>query len=506
MNKFSIDFTVTGSASTEIPWEANVGTLIVAPAAKDLNRAIAMLPKPLAEEITAFATERSFSGKAGAILTFDSATKRKATLAIVCKGPMYKRLEWARRAVAVFGRNQSKPIIVDLRSINSSNLKPIVHALVSALSVAHYEVPNYKTKKEKPQKDPKSNLKVTIAVGKEHSDSIMDTIKKAQALADGTNIVRQLSCMAGNDLTTSRYVELAMQMAKNSGLKTDFLSIKRLEQMKAGAFLAVNQGSSDRGGGILKVMYNPPKQAPPKDLAIVGKGITFDTGGNNLKSGNHMFGMHQDMTGSAIALAIAIVAAKLKWPYKVTAYLAITDNILGPNSFRPNDVVKSLKGTTIEIVDTDAEGRLVLSDTLWLASSENPDLLIDFATLTGSCIRAIGTRYSGVYVNRKKLFPLVKKAGALSGERVWPFPNDPDYGNCLKSKVADIRQCRVTGGVDHIEASYFLRQFVKKEVPYVHIDLSACNNEGGLAHVPTETTGFGVLFASKLISLFFDSP
>ncbi|MCY4209759.1 MAG: leucyl aminopeptidase family protein, partial [Gammaproteobacteria bacterium] len=148
---------------------------------------------------------------------------------------------------------------------------------------------------------------------------------------------------------------------------------------------------------------------------------------------------------------------------------------------------------------TDAEGRMVLADTLTLASRNKPALIIDYATLTGACVYALGKAYSGVFSNRTGLLPTLTKAGVDSGERVWPFPMDEDYDKALESKFADIRQCSSDPGVDHILAARFLQRFVKHDCPWIHIDLSAGNNKGGLAHIPTDTTGFGVRFTLNLL-------
>jgi leucyl aminopeptidase len=216
-----------------------------------------------------------------------------------------------------------------------------------------------------------------------------------------------------------------------------------------------------------------------------------------------MLGMHGDMGGSAVALAVLNVASLEKWPFKVTAYLAVADNMIGPHSYKPNDVITSMKGTTIEIIDTDAEGRMVLADTLFYAARSKPTLMMDFATLTGACIRAIGTTYSGVFTNRIDLHKDLIKAGSDCGERVWPFPMDKDFAECLESTVADLKQCREKGGVDHIEAAQFLMHFAGEETPWVHVDLSAMEHSGGLAHVATDETGFGVRFTSEFVRNYF---
>lgn len=179
--------------------------------------------------------------------------------------------------------------------------------------------------------------------------------------------------------------------------------------------------------------------------------------------------------------------------------MALAMNHIGPRAYKPNDVVTASDGTTIEVVHTDAEGRMVLADTLALASKEKPKLIIDYATLTGACVYSLGTAYSGIFTNKEKIMPVLIEAGRDSGERVWPFPLDDDFDKMIESDIADIKQCSREGGVDHILASRFLQRFVKNKVRWIHIDLSSSSRKGGLAHIPTETTGFGVRYTLNLL-------
>ncbi len=232
---------------------------------------------------------------------------------------------------------------------------------------------------------------------------------------------------------------------------------------------------------------------------MVGKGICYDTGGTNLKPANYMFGMHEDMQGSAVALGTLLALSKLNFNRPVECWMALAMNHIGPKAYKPNDVITASDGTTIEIVHTDAEGRMVLADTLALASKEKPALILDFATLTGGCMYSIGTSYSGVFTNKKEWHADLIKAGEDSGERVWPFPLDEDFDEMIKSDIADVKQCSQDSGVDHILASRFLQRFVKNDTPWVHMDLSSSNKKGGLAHIPTDTIGFGVRYSINLL-------
>ncbi|MGH8260015.1 MAG: hypothetical protein ACREUG_10020, partial [Steroidobacteraceae bacterium] len=235
------------------------------------------------------------------------------------------------------------------------------------------------------------------------------------------------------------------------------------------------------------------------DVALIGKGILFDTGGTNLKPHRSMLDMHTDMSGSAVALATLGALARLKAPIAADAWLAISENRIGPRAYLPQDVVRAANGVTIQVIHTDAEGRMVLADTLALAARTRPRLMVDFGTLTGTCIHALTERMSGVVTNSPALDATLLAAGRASGERVWTFPFDADYDSDLESKVADVLQCSVEAKGDHILAARFLSRFVPQELPWVHMDLSAAIRRGGLAHVPTDVTGFGVRYTLELL-------
>jgi leucyl aminopeptidase len=288
-------------------------------------------------------------------------------------------------------------------------------------------------------------------------------------------------------------------LAKSHRIGTRFFGERELKKLGAGAFLAVARGNATRDAGVLHLRYRPTRSATPA-VALVGKGVLFDTGGTNLKPFSGMLDMHTDMQGSAVALGTLLALAELRAPYGIDAWLPLTENRMAANAYKPQDLVTAVDGTTIQVIHTDAEGRMVLADTLALAAREQPDVIIDYATLTGSCVAALTERYSGVFSNRPSANTLLQQAGAASGERVWPFPMDDDYDELLKSDVADIKQCSAETGGDHILGARFLSRFVPKSIPWVHVDLSAGQHKGGLAHVPTEITGFGVRLTVELLT------
>lgn len=329
------------------------------------------------------------------------------------------------------------------------------------------------------------------------------SVDRAVLRAWGTHEVRHLAQRASNNLTVEVFAQHARAYARQEGLGFEFVGLRDLRRLGAGAFLAVCQGSSSPAG-IAVLTYRPRGSArgvaaakKVSSLALVGKGVVFDTGGINLKGGKGLYGMHQDMAGAAVALSLVGLARREQWPMPVTAYLALANNLIGPDAYRPGDIVRTLAGPTIEVIDTDAEGRMLLADTLALAAREKPAWIIDFATLTGACIRALGTIQSGVFTNRPGCHGDLVAAGQRSGERVWPLPILPDQDRALESEVADVKQCRLDPGPDHLDAAAFLGRFVG-DVPWVHVDLAAAEHEGGLGAVGTRTTGFGLRLGAEL--------
>jgi len=320
-----------------------------------------------------------------------------------------------------------------------------------------------------------------------------------KAQAEGNLLCRTLTVLPPNELTPALYRKRIRDLGKQNGWQIKELDLKALRKIGAGAFVAVAQGSHDEDAAIVHLSYKHPKAK--QTVALVGKGICFDTGGHNLKPARHMHGMHEDMNGSAVALGILLAATQQKLPVNIDCWLAIAQNHISPKAYKQNDIVRALNGTTIEIMHTDAEGRMVLADTLTLASRKKPDMLIDFATLTGSMAVALGSRYSGVLGNREALLQQAVQAGQQSGERLCAFPMDEDYEPALDSKVADIKQCTLDGEADHILAARFLKRFLDHDVPWLHVDLCASRCEGGLGSVAGDVTGFGVGWGLRMLQV-----
>ena len=415
---------------------------------------------------------------------------RIALLVVAPDQSAFQLLTQARRVLAAQRKPAPAAVHVACFGLELKQAERACEALVAAALAADFAMPDLKSKRE-----PRTRLKQIRIYGHKSTHGYARTLAEAR----GNNLARFLTALPPNELTPGKYRQRVLKLAREYHWKTEFLDVKKLKSRGAGAFLAVAQGSPEPDAGILHLRYTPKQKSGKGALALVGKGICFDTGGTNLKPARHMHGMHEDMEGSAVALGTLLALTELNVDFPVDCWLALAQNHIGPKAYKQNDVVKAANGTSIEIMHTDAEGRMVLADTLTFASRAKPRLIMDYATLTGACVGALSTRMSGALTNRMELVPTVIEAGWESGERVWPFPLEKDYDKALKSDIADVKQCTLDSDADHILAASFLRKFIEGDVPWIHIDLSAGNHKGGLAHIPTDITGFGVRFSLNLL-------
>jgi leucyl aminopeptidase len=363
-----------------------------------------------------------------------------------------------------------------------------LEALLSATLACAFDMPSFRTARKR-----EARLQQVIVVG-----GALD-LQHIQIAARANSLARWLTALPPNKLNASGYQRVLRELARRHGLRFRWLSEAALKRLGAGAFLAVSQGNARRTAGIAHLSYRPARHRGRVALALVGKGVLFDTGGTNLKAHRGMLDMHTDMNGSAVALATLCALAEQRSPLAVDAWLAITENRTGPEAYVPQDVVSAVNGISIQVIHTDAEGRMVLADTLALAARTQPALIMDYATLTGACVVALGERMSGIFVRPPALAAKALAAGEASGERVWNFPLDADYDAELESRIADVMQCTPDSKADHILAARLLSRFVPEATAWIHMDLSAAVRSGGLAHINTDITGFGVRYTLELL-------
>jgi len=415
----------------------------------------------------------------------------RQTLAVVgfakAGASAFERLELAGK----LAREALKPGVTRLqlhaRGFAGDERTQVLESLLSAALAAAAPMPDRKSKRVKG-----SDLAHIDIAAQPNA-----VFAHSSAMAEGNHLARWLATLPPNELDCVTYRRALQALARREGWGFRFYDEPALKRLGAGAFLAVSRANAHRGAGIVRLRYRPRRSR--QRLALVGKGICFDTGGINLKPHRSMYQMHGDMQGSAVAVGTLLSLSKMAAPYTIDCWLALTENEIGPDAYRPQEVVTAMNGVTIQVVHSDAEGRMVLADTLALASREKPEFILDFATLTGACVAALTERYSGAFTNRDRLHDWLQSAGRRSGERVWCFPLDADFDAELDSPIADVMQCTLDNKGDHILAARFLSRFVAADIPWVHVDLSASEHKGGLAHIPTEFTGFGVRYACHLL-------
>ncbi|HJP35334.1 MAG TPA: leucyl aminopeptidase family protein, partial [Gammaproteobacteria bacterium] len=341
---------------------------------------------------------RAGGESAGSRLTNRNATG--ITIAAFTATTSFDQLSWARQIVTNCQRDKPGRIGVFSIGLDEEARTAALTSLVAAVEAAAFKLPSFKSSQNKHRQI--SNL--TLLDCKQRVD-----LRTIHAQALGNDIARWFTALPPNKLDARTYRDAVRSLAKDNGIAYNFLNEAELEKLGAGAFLAVSQGNPGQDAGIIHLRYRPKRRKSP-DVALVGKGVLFDTGGTNLKPFKSMLDMHTDMQGSAVALGTIIGLASLQAPFAIDAWMAVTENRISSVAYKSQDIVRASNGTTIQVIHTDAEGRMVLADTLALAAREQPGLIIDYATLTGSCVAALTENYSGVFSNRAAANPLLRQA------------------------------------------------------------------------------------------------
>ena len=318
---------------------------------------------------------------------------------------------------------------------------------------------------------------------------LAEGIRRGVATAEAAVFVRDLCNHPSNVMTPTRIANEAKAIAKDEGLTLKILEQKDMEQLGMGALLGVARGSNEPPKFIV-LEYNGAKKKDERPVVFVGKTITFDTGGISLKPAENMEHMKADMTGGAEVLASIRAAARLELPLRLISILPVAENMPGGRAMKPGDIVKTLSGKTVEVQNTDAEGRLILADALAYAQRYHPAALVDIATLTGACVVALGQFAIGMFGTDQRLKEQVRKSGLKAGERVWEMPLWDEYFEQLRSDVADMRNIGGRGG-GMITAALFLSKFAG-DGPWVHIDIASTDwSERERAYIPKGPTGIG---------------
>ena len=366
-----------------------------------------------------------------------------------------------------------------------SEARGSIAALTQGLEEGSYDFDKYKTGDKK-----KSEIKKVVFVSRRLKESaLMQEVNYAKAISDSQKLARDLVNEPPVYLTPTRLAEVALEIAEEGALQCEIFDAAEIDKRGMGGIEAVSRGS-DEPPRFIHLVYEP-KRKTKKSIAIVGKGITFDSGGLCLKPSDSMRGMKMDMAGSAVVLGVMKALARLAPAVRVHGLIAASENMTGAKAYKPDDVIKAYNGKTIEVINTDAEGRIVLSDALSYAVELKADEIVDLATLTGACMVGLGSYTAGVMGNNKKLIDKILSASERAGEKMWQLPMDDELREEIKSEVADIKNAgsRLGGA---ITAAMFLEQFVS-DVPWVHIDIAGpAYSEKKSALHKIGGTGFGV--------------
>jgi leucyl aminopeptidase len=307
----------------------------------------------------------------------------------------------------------------------------------------------------------------------------------------GVATVRDLVNTPAGHLHPKDLADAAVRLATKSGLEVEVLDERALRRRGYGGILGVGQGSANPPR-LVRIAYRPAR--PTAHLALVGKGITFDTGGLSIKPPLGMEWMKSDMGGAAAVIAATVAIAQLRVPLSVTTYAPLAENMPSGSATRPSDVLTMYGGRTVEVLNTDAEGRLVLADALVRAAEDEPDVVVDLATLTGAQLVALGTRVAGVMGNDDTTRDLFHRAASDAGEATWPMPLPEELRKGLDSQVADLTNHDPGRMGGMLVGGLFLREFVADDLPWVHVDLAgpAFNKEDAYGYTPRGGTGYGV--------------
>ncbi len=319
------------------------------------------------------------------------------------------------------------------------------------------------------------------------------------AVADGIFLARDLVNEPPNVLYPAEFARRAKAQLSKLGVKVEVLGEAEMKRQGFGALLGVGQGSV-RESQLVVMQWNGGKKSQ-KPLALIGKGVCFDTGGISLKPGNAMAGMKGDMAGAACVTGTMLALAARKAKVNAVGVIGLVENMPDGGAIRPDDVLTSLSGQTIEVLNTDAEGRLVLADALTYTQRRfKPKLVIDLATLTGAIVAALGFEHAGVFSNDDELVRRIQAAGRYTGERVWQLPLDPFYDKMIRSKIADMKNI---GGANSgaITAAQFLQRFVEKDTPWAHLDIAGVAWQDGEQKptIPSWGTGWGVRLLNRMV-------
>ena len=428
------------------------------------------------------------------IIEFDISSKKKIILVSIKKNINSAEAEnLGALFFDLFKNLKSNNFNIDSDTI-PNKLKIKIGHFLHGLKLKSYSFEKYKSKKIKKN--------ISVFVTGKNIPSTKDKIK-FKAIEDGTFYTRDLVSEPGNILHPDEYAK-RLNSLKKDGLKINIYDEKKLKKLGMNTLLGVGQGSI-RGSYLVTMEWNGLKDKS-KPLAFVGKGVCFDTGGISLKPAKFMEDMTYDMAGSAVVVGLMKSLALRKAKVNAVGVVGLVENMPGGNALRPGDILKSYSGKTVEVLNTDAEGRLVLADALSYTEEKfKPKFIVDLATLTGAIIVSLGSEYAGLFSNNEKLSDQLIEAGENVEEKVWRMPLNKNFDKLINSKNADMQNINYVGGAGSTTAAQFLQRFILNKTPWAHLDIAgmAFSKYGGALN-SGGATGYGVRLLNKLIEDFYE--
>ncbi|MCS7078939.1 MAG: leucyl aminopeptidase [Chloracidobacterium sp.] len=483
---------MTFPSSRQSPTEATVDTLIVPVFTEDTTDPdrLAGLALPADERLRAVLSSAEMRGKAGQLLTLhlpSGGDLRRILLAGVGESNKLT-MQAVREAVAAAVRSAGpygarRFGLVPRYGVLTPTA--FVQAAVVGAHLAAFAVDSYRTEDVRP-----IQIEAFYLLTTDDDPQLDEALRRGTILGEAINFARFLVNEPANRLTPTDLAHHAQEMANQVGLQTDILNENKMRDLGMEALLAVARGSKEEPR-LITVRYTPSNGERRETIALLGKGITFDTGGISLKPAENMERMKYDMAGGAAVLGAMRAIAQLRPSVNVIGIVPSCENMPSGTATRPGDVIRTMLGKTVEIINTDAEGRLILCDAMAYARRLGATCMVDLATLTGAIAIALGLRYAGLFSHHPAMVEALQAAARAADERVWPMPLDLEYRELIKSDIADIKNVGGKYG-GSITAAWFLREFAG-DVPWAHLDIAnvAWNMEDK-PHLPKGPTGFGV--------------
>lgn len=437
------------------------------------------------EAVSHMAKRNDFEAKSGEVLTVDSPLQ-KIIIAIVNEQSKDLDIEQIGGKIYKLIKNEKNAQIFAVKA-------HVAYHLAFGIELGSYRFDKYLTKKQ-PKDFPKLEMVVIDA-----PDASKDGYAPFTALATGVRYARDLTNEPANNLTPVMMAEDVKRL-EYLGLQVEILDEKVMREKEFNLALSVAQGSCNPPR-IAIIQWRGKTADNAFDLGLVGKGVTFDSGGISLKPGAGMWDMKQDMAGAAAVVGALKTAALQKLPLNVVGVIGLVENMPSGSATRPGDIIRSMSGQTVEILNTDAEGRLVLADCLWyIQKTFGVKKVIDIATLTGAIMVALGKEMAGVMGNNQNLIDTIFKAGETSGEKVWQLPMNKAYDKMMDSNIADMKNISESRNAGSITAACFLQRYIQPDVAWAHLDIAGMDKEDkGTPLTPKGASGFGVQLFNRIM-------